>query len=61
LNISKAIRDLQEVIRRHGEILEKHTVAILELQREIKRLGDRVTALGVRWGIYAEEVSSGVL
>ena len=60
---SKVIISLQEQVRSLQEQVEKHTKAIESLQeqvlgltKEIKRLGDRISALGARWGLTAEEV-----
>ena len=49
LEHSKAIKSLQK------QILE-HSKAIRALQEEIKRLGDKISALGARWGLIAEEI-----
>jgi len=67
---TEAIKNLQEQVEEHSKVIislqeqvEKHTKAIESLQeqvlgltKEIKRLGDRISALGARWGLTAEEV-----
>ena len=53
---SKAIRRLQEQVERHTRAIESLQEQVLKLANEIKRLGDRISALGARWGLVAEEV-----
>ncbi len=52
---TRAIRALQEQVRSLQEQVVEHSKAIRALQEEIKRLGDRLAALGSRWGLYAED------
>lgn len=53
---SKAIRRLQEQVERHTRAIESLQEQVLGLTKEIRRLGDRISALGARWGLIAEEV-----
>jgi len=52
---SKAIRRLQEQVERHTRAIESLQEQVLGLTKEIRRLGDRISALGARWGLIAEE------
>ncbi|AEM39055.1 protein of unknown function DUF1626 [Pyrolobus fumarii 1A] len=55
LEHSKAIRALQEQVAKLEERIEEHSRVIRGLQEELRRFGDRLAALGSRWGLYAEE------
>jgi len=56
LENTRAIRSLQEQVERHTRAIESLQEQVLKLANEIKRLGDRISALGARWGLVAEEV-----
>ena len=56
VKLQEQTRNLQEQVLEHSKRLEEHSKAIRALQEEIKRLGDKISALGARWGLIAEEV-----
>jgi len=53
---TEAIRDLQKQVEEHSKVIRSLQEQVLKLANEIKRLGDRISALGARWGLVAEEV-----
>ena len=69
-SLQEQVRNLQEQVRNLQRQVTEHSKAIINLQeqvkslqqqvfelvKEIKELSDRVSALGARWGIIAEEV-----
>ncbi len=59
---TRAIRELQEQVRnlqqqmvRLQEQVKGLQEQMVEMQKELKRFGDKLGALGARWGIFAEE------
>lgn len=56
LENTKAIRSLQEQVLENTKAIKSLQGQTLELTKELKRLGDRISALGARWGLIAEEV-----
>ncbi|RLF22136.1 MAG: hypothetical protein DRN15_09805 [Thermoprotei archaeon] len=56
LENTKAIRSLQEQVRSMQEQVREHSLILMEHTKEIRRLSDRISALGARWGIMAESV-----
>ncbi|RLE60156.1 MAG: hypothetical protein DRN53_06430, partial [Thermoprotei archaeon] len=53
---TEAIRSLQGQVVENTKAIRSLQGQTLELTKELKRLGDRISALGARWGLIAEEV-----
>ncbi|AEM39027.1 protein of unknown function DUF1626 [Pyrolobus fumarii 1A] len=53
--LQEQVKALQEQMVKLQEQVAEHSRVIRNLQEELRRFGDRLAALGSRWGLYAED------